>query len=155
MQFHLQRDEGQEPIAGCLPGQDLHRPGSSPELLVEPLNDIGRPERHPLLHREVEEGRARTQRALQGSKRRRDDLLPSLAEALESLQGLLLRRGIEDGLDIRRHLRLELPGHFGQNVANDMNLAALGIGLRELFPEGEIKNPLLSEKLIMPIIMSR
>jgi hypothetical protein len=26
MQFHLQRDEGQKPIARCLPGQDLHRP---------------------------------------------------------------------------------------------------------------------------------
>jgi len=44
MQFHFQRNEGQQGIAGPLTCHDLHRPGSLSKFLVEPFNDVGGPQ---------------------------------------------------------------------------------------------------------------
>lgn len=69
MHLHLQADERQKAIARILAGHNLHVPGSAFELLVEPFNDIGRPQGLPFLRRELEEGQARLQRVLQAFHR--------------------------------------------------------------------------------------
>jgi len=55
MQLHFQRDVGQDAATGRLPGQDFHCLGPTSELLVEPFNDIGRPQRNPFFRGKVEE----------------------------------------------------------------------------------------------------
>ena len=54
MDFHFQTDKCEESIAGSLPGKDLHGFGSALEFLVDPLDDVGRPEADPLLLREIQ-----------------------------------------------------------------------------------------------------
>lgn len=135
MQLHFQRDEGQKPITGSLPGQNLHRPRLSPELFMEPLNEIGCAERYTLLDRETKKGRAHFQKLFQGSDHRRNDILPFLKAPPESLHRRLFRNGIEDGFDGHCLIRLDFSGHPGQNVMGHMDQAPLGCGLREFFPE--------------------
>ena len=58
MQLHFKSNEGEEGITRTLPGNDLHRFGSSFEFFVKPFDDVCGPERNPFLLREVEESEA-------------------------------------------------------------------------------------------------
>jgi len=73
---------GEEVVSGPRPPQ---------ELLGVPLNEVGRPERHPPFLREVEEGQARRRRPVQGSDS---------------------RRGVKHVSHVRSRLRLERPGRL-------------------------------------------
>ena len=133
MQLHSQSNEGEQGIAGLLACHDLHRPGSSAKLFVEPLDDVGGSKRDPLLLGEVEESEARSQALLQTFHRGWDMLFPSFLEFLEELPGLVPRRGIEDRSHPVRYGLFEFPGDLGRDIPCHMNLAALDLRFGKLF----------------------
>jgi len=95
MELHLERDEREQGVAGPFARDDFHRFASTFKLLVEALNDIGRPKRYPLLLGTVKERETRLQRMLQTSYRRGKNLVPSPFEGLEQLTRLLFGRDVK------------------------------------------------------------
>jgi hypothetical protein len=92
-----------ETITRVLPGDDLHSFGASFKLLVDPLNDIRRPERPPFFRRKHEKCQTCAQGVLQAFNRRGNFLLPTILELGEKFLCLLFGRGIKDRPHAIRH----------------------------------------------------
>ena len=135
MQFHFQSNEGEEGVTRPLPGYDLHGLGSSFEFLIKSLDDVRCPERNPFFLREIKESKAGLKGLLQALYRRRDLDLPFGLEFSEELSRFLPGGCIEDGAHPVGNRLLEFLRHLGQYVSGDMDLAALNLGLGELFDE--------------------
>ena len=80
-----------------LSGDDLHGFCPPLELLVQSLDDVGRPKRYPFFFREREEGETGIERVLEAFDCGGKNRVPLLVKLPGKGLGLRTRRSIEDG----------------------------------------------------------
>lgn len=139
MQLHFQSNKGEEGITRPLPSHDLHGLGSSPELPIEPFDDVGGSQRNPFFLGAIEDGQAGIEGFFQTLKRRGELYLPFCLELSEKLSCLLPGGCVENGAHPVSDGLLEFLRHFGQNISSNMDLAALNLGLGELLGKNLLK----------------